>query len=484
MFSLYLTGFAKLDELSVGFRTLRLSAPQKMPQKAPAPNVATLRDFNSNQPISKIPIELLCEIFTKFVNDPTISRIENPTGPLVSRHSSVDPTILGQVCSRWRDTALNLPTLWSTICIRNPAKSQLYRTHLWLERSADQPLNLTLEDGIEGRDLNATWNIVRAFYSHADKWRRIDFSVPPDLLASIGHLGQDAPPCKQLESIQFRTTNPVSDRLRQLQARSPNWENPYLDSVWSFFHSSPSLQEVCYTVKRSDLLPRNTPFVQLTSVSIDFTLSPDVLLGALSQFPNLYSIRANIDSTEFHPPQSVARTACPIITLKHLRTAELFSGRPLTQFFQHLTLPSLETLLLTIATFFDGKSISHHSALQSLLQRSNCCLKKLQFIDRQMNEDDACIYLETPELQALSFLEFGANLSTKFISLLSQTNLNGSHQNLPALQELHLGNTTNTPDGMLSQMIAGRLPVLKRFNIMTKSGGYGPIDEAFFESNY
>ncbi|CAA7265677.1 unnamed protein product [Cyclocybe aegerita] len=451
-----MAGFAKLDELSVGFRTLHLSAPQKMPQKTSALDVVNLHDVDSNPPISKIPVEILWEVFTKFVDDPTISRIENPTRPLVSRHSSADPTILGQVCSHWRSVALNLPTLWSTIFIRNPAKSQLYRTHLWLERSADQPLNLTLEDGIDDRDLNTTGTS----------------SAPSTRARTSG---------EELISayLPTSTSHPFSNDFRQHEFFHPLWQFPYHDEIWAFFNSSPKLQNVSYFADRPDILPQNTPYGQLTSVEILFFLSPEDLLSLMSLLPNLCNLRADVVPSRPAIPHSIPPAASFPVTLKDLRTLQLSVGLSLTKLFSQLVLPSLEELLLSFH-FLDGETEPRYPAIQNLLQRSECRLRKLKIVDRKMTEADSNVYFEAGELQGLSFLELGANLSTKSTDLLLEKMPARPHTFLPNLHQLHLSGISNTPDGKLSEMISSRLPLLRRFTILTTDGEYGPLDEAFF----
>ncbi|KAG8772766.1 hypothetical protein FRC12_002906 [Ceratobasidium sp. 428] len=100
-------------------------------------------------PISALPDEVLCHIFNIAMILPSPS---SPSGrrPYKERNTVLD---ISSICSRWRQLAIQTPSLWSHIDLQNlrkvnPEKSRpLDLMKLWLERSSGFPLHLTLPHG-------------------------------------------------------------------------------------------------------------------------------------------------------------------------------------------------------------------------------------------------------------------------------------------------------------------------------------------------
>ncbi|KDR78557.1 hypothetical protein GALMADRAFT_223841 [Galerina marginata CBS 339.88] len=180
---------------------------------------------SSMRSINQIPVEMLREIFAKFVEIDcselcSASKPESPEssgsteGTMGPATGLADPTILGQVCSYWRHVALSTPFLWSTICIIPDTKhlvAQINWTAMFLMRAGTSPLDLSLKD-CRCRSAVSTQSVrpsichsaalapsaspticamrtfLSLFVSRIQYWRSIDFHLPPeavDVLFSI-----------------------------------------------------------------------------------------------------------------------------------------------------------------------------------------------------------------------------------------------------------------------------------------------------------
>ncbi|KAJ6468675.1 hypothetical protein C8R47DRAFT_804089 [Mycena vitilis] len=83
--------------------------------------------------ISTLPIELECEIFMHVLPP-------HPHFPWLAGPSS--PTVLAQVCRRWRYIALATSALWSGIKISEIDDPEAHMFEIWLGRSRHCPLSL------------------------------------------------------------------------------------------------------------------------------------------------------------------------------------------------------------------------------------------------------------------------------------------------------------------------------------------------------
>ncbi|EEB92811.1 hypothetical protein MPER_08625, partial [Moniliophthora perniciosa FA553] len=104
-------------------------------------------------PVHRLPPEILGKIFTMFNDLPEEERWLEPT-------DTAPALAVSRTCRRWRDIALSLPSIWSSIAIAfkerwSNQESRLLdlTTRLFLDRSQTSPLILILSlDGLS-RDL-------------------------------------------------------------------------------------------------------------------------------------------------------------------------------------------------------------------------------------------------------------------------------------------------------------------------------------------
>jgi len=96
--------------------------------------------------------------------------------------------------------------------------------------------------------------------------------------------------------------------------------------------------------------------------------------------------------------------------------------------------------------------------LADLICRSQCRLSKLTLRDdTNATEDELVNYLCTPALQSIVELQLDNQVTDKTVSLLS--NREGTKQIMPQLRAISLRCCTS--DGVFSDMVVSRLPVLR-----------------------
>ncbi|KAJ3996626.1 hypothetical protein F5050DRAFT_69858 [Lentinula boryana] len=90
----------------------------------------------------KLPVEIISEIFSQCLPEVDTSSVIWSSEP----HPFQAPLLLTQVCRSWRSIAIATPRLWSTLIINasNGSPSHGAITKLWLDRSRNVPLTLTL----------------------------------------------------------------------------------------------------------------------------------------------------------------------------------------------------------------------------------------------------------------------------------------------------------------------------------------------------
>jgi hypothetical protein len=88
---------------------------------------------NAALPISRLPVEILVNIFLEVAFGAALSSIEFTT----QAQPDVRLLRLTHVCSYWRDLAIETPSLWTTPPFEYPQLAELY-----LPRSSNQPLNI------------------------------------------------------------------------------------------------------------------------------------------------------------------------------------------------------------------------------------------------------------------------------------------------------------------------------------------------------
>ena len=425
--------------------------------------------YNSGLPVNKLPTELLCDIFSKFLEDDREFPDYAPAmGPLVSLHTRADPTILGQVCSWWRNVALSTPALWTNIFILEPKGTQIFRTRLWLERAGNHPLNIAIEDRRSvGYNLAPLDQILTALTSRQQLWRRVNFFIPSDALKSLLVAITNQPP-------DFRNLESASLCIGSQQP----CQNVSIDTIWKVFHSSPVLYEVDWHCTYYNELLTHAPWAQLTHLNLQSEFGTESLTDMLVSCTKiralfLFRLSLTTETTKVLEP----------IVLENLHTLNLEVEVEPCPLFGRLTLPSLRSLDIRYR-YFDSNSPRNIVAFQEFLIRSNCSLERLTFYDEDLDEDHLKAFISSPSLQHVTVLDLQVPISDEIIKSFTRQNNDGYHENMPFLEEMTLSICTSS-DGLLAQMVSSRWTnltahkdgkTLKRV-MLNKDGNYGIEDE-------
>ncbi|KIM43901.1 hypothetical protein M413DRAFT_25419 [Hebeloma cylindrosporum] len=432
--------------------------------------------------VAELHVELLCEIFERFVEDHLLQPIRDDTpSPLVSRNCRSDPTKLGQVCSRWRKVAINLPKLWSNILIHNPKPSHVYLTDVWLERSGNNPLNLEIYSG-RNHDVGSAIQILKSFIAHLSRWKRFHLHAAIELLSPLSEIILSPEKPLILESVS-------------LVFRGLFWYQPKTleDKIWEYFHRCPTLRQVVWPRNFLNHAPS-----QLTHICARFPCSIEGFLLFLSGCPLIQELNIEDLSLPSNNPPDIA-ISLPL-SLDHLGVLRIYSYNvaPASCFIASLTCPSLESL--EINHCFDLESSFSNQILQELprfLHRSGCCLQKLDLrvVGTNITDGELTKCLSDSPLQSLRYLHVSMdNLSDRMVGLLSRKSPTGLHEFAPFLEKLELPWCATT-DGLLANMVSSRWHEVLDGNYSTslghlqvaivhhKKGHFDAIDKAFFSAN-
>ncbi|KAJ6465785.1 hypothetical protein C8R45DRAFT_1022386 [Mycena sanguinolenta] len=110
------------------------------------------------------------------------------------------PILLGHICSEWRTISLSTPILWASLHIVEPPRpgslhigrnaafndkvaQRLKITEMWLGRSGECPLSISLQGAMENRfQPTATADFMQVLIPFAPRWQHIHFTIPPSLI--------------------------------------------------------------------------------------------------------------------------------------------------------------------------------------------------------------------------------------------------------------------------------------------------------------
>ncbi|KAJ7825638.1 hypothetical protein B0H14DRAFT_1284232 [Mycena olivaceomarginata] len=136
---------------------------------------------------------MLAEIFYNFL----------PIYPVCSDFVDLQsPTLLSQVCRRWRNIALSLPRLWRAIkldIVREFHPQQLDLLRTWLGRSGDCLLSIAIAYRTIPSILidHHVGTLLQELMHHSRQWEYVEIEVPFNIIPLI----QGELPCLQVLTI-------------------------------------------------------------------------------------------------------------------------------------------------------------------------------------------------------------------------------------------------------------------------------------------
>jgi len=246
---------------------------------------------DSLQPRHFFPTELVQAIFEHVVTTPIVRWTERSPAPLDPEVRRA-PFRLAAVCTRWRNTALQTPEIWSCIHVTNPVvRDPIAYIDVCVDRSGQWPLevivNFSSGEILEEIDLIKIWTKLR---SQGSRWRRCHFVFgsydvlwanwprkSPMLEELVAHMLLDS---YFLDDSEMRTQLlPIAPNLTRLSFNSlyrlpGNYGNVEYLSIclrpgptsgsllWEVLPHTPFLREVkifwLFTTSREDMPPQRT----------------------------------------------------------------------------------------------------------------------------------------------------------------------------------------------------------------------------------
>ncbi|THU81275.1 hypothetical protein K435DRAFT_693917 [Dendrothele bispora CBS 962.96] len=130
----------------------------------------------------KFPSEILGEIFGLCCSEYSLSF--NRKKALGDFQVDAPALILSQICSRWRDVIISLPSLWSRMTV-NFAYDRVRRAkpliELYLFRSKSAPLSLHLAEFESGGPQDTGYlysmSVFSLFLGVVKRWKHVDFDI-------------------------------------------------------------------------------------------------------------------------------------------------------------------------------------------------------------------------------------------------------------------------------------------------------------------
>ncbi|KAJ7094732.1 hypothetical protein B0H15DRAFT_830689 [Mycena belliarum] len=372
-------------------------------------------------PCKKLPAELLAEVFLFCIAHPTVLP---PTShePLL---------VLTQVCSGWRELALQTPQLWASISVSLtsedtdvPRLAEI--TKQWISRAGTTcPLSITVEcSGPYANIVCEDPELVSAFgaliVSHAQHLRDVDLALPITALLPFFKLPPGTFPC--LQTLALRPLLLLSDMVTPETGYAP-WHWPCTALA---LEEAPLVREVTYSptplfklaeleVMLDDIMERAMtppdllvhpffapsfplPWAQLSIISFPFTALPvETWCAAITDCPGLehfeVAIKPSEATREHRRPLSDQ-----LIHLAHLHYLSIsaFSGGG-DELLDRLVAPKL-TVFTLMGVHFSIASLKFFHA------RSNCLLETFIPVIHFPAEDVVPLFAQFFEIRTLIIL--------------------------------------------------------------------------------
>ncbi|KAJ7216901.1 hypothetical protein C8J57DRAFT_1395958 [Mycena rebaudengoi] len=339
-------------------------------------------------PILTLPVEITSEIFIHTLP------VYPARPPLTGTRS---PTLLSQICRRWRDIAFGTPRLWRAIQLditrETHLEKQLCVLTTWLSRSKDFPLSISLDYECEAELCDSELpDFTDAPISSATRWEYIHLIIP------FHNLDWIRGPFPLLCDLAIGRSNYAYDEL-EIPAASP-------------FHDAPRLQKVHLCVL-FDASHAFLPWWQFTSISFE-RCEPSVLANILPHAVSLQDFDGTLwDEDEDVPVAHIHPVTQPIhIRSLILRDEGSTTGAPQKLLLDALTTPALRHLMVSEHEL----GIGCLSTIASFITRSHCTLESLNVTnaDRSHEADYRAAF---PSISNIQVLRAGEMMTSDYQTL-------------------------------------------------------------------
>ncbi|EAU87352.2 hypothetical protein CC1G_02111 [Coprinopsis cinerea okayama7 len=403
--------------------------------------------------IGSLPDEILADIFIHYVRSHPTKGLQRPAQRTKFRveaqiDSPNNPILLGWVSSRWRTISLRTVKLWSTIVVGDPLPRDVPIFKLWIERSGEALLGLTLSryifdkhDSIRySEDATAFKAILSAAVAECMRWRTVTIKVVEETFYTTSLA------LPNLESIEFEyLAMGLHTFKRRLFERA--FTSPVLRTI--------SLDDSCFNPSWITGPAWNT----LRNIELK-TIHTARLLKVLRICHTIERVRVEwIFLSSKLPAEPVTAP-----TLQSLHVAQVHRY---PQFLDRLILPSLVDLKISVERSDEDapppdvypdtyrKNPPIWQAIEAFVERSKCQLESFGF---GYADDQSCLYEIGSKVHLPIFSKLRRLCLTSKISDVTVANLTFSDvsQPLPLLEDLEL-TTCDTTDGALAKMVLSRM---------------------------
>ncbi|KAJ7185217.1 hypothetical protein C8R46DRAFT_1185029 [Mycena filopes] len=277
-------------------------------------------------PILSLPTEITTEIFLHSCG----------SGLPLQPDPSKGPLLLAQICHQWREITIHTPEIWRSLHFTDFSSVELFK--LWLDRSGNAPLNLTLHSWQSAQ----AEPLIAASILHAHHWQDVNFGLPLSSYPTLDLANTSLPLLRSISlDILHRSGDDEAVTSEVALVNAPLVREAHIQTL-------PHV--------KVDLL-----WFQITTLklySMDLTECVSMLRGC----PDLVNLTV----------VTTAETAASApLVLHSLETLECTPG-----ILEHLTLPCLHRLGITQSV--------QPPVLNNLIRRSACPLRTLSLSCRDM----------------------------------------------------------------------------------------------------
>jgi hypothetical protein len=329
----------------------------------------------------RLPNEVLSKIFIHCLPKTSLVSLE--------KSSNLAPMLLTRICQRWRDVAVDTPSLWCKLhaevyhcepyaqAHHSPDKEwqqQAFLFDLWLKRSQGRPIELELSGGLITDSLSCKLHCLVQPYNN-----QISSLIIHNKFRPLELFFESFP---VLQVLTMSSINQYRGAVGECISRSPPtlrsliFRDPY---AYGFnFHELLSFGSIC---------------AQLTNVTIG--------VRCPSTFLDLLRLGVNLSSATIHMKQNLDPdvrlrpfTHVKIHFLSISHSAGWTATNPVSDLFNALSLPNLRVLDAQYMGMWP------HGEFKAFLTRSNCPLERLTLAGGMTTNERRAEYIAlTPSLR-------------------------------------------------------------------------------------
>lgn len=276
-------------------------------------------------PARRLPPEILGEILLHCIEDgvPIVPSARQP------------PLLFCQICSFWRNVALEQSALWRNIRIFLNARNEAQRykmLRIWLDRAKSLPLDIDIR-GSSGVSTIPTSILL----PYLPTTRSLSLDLPSNILVSF--LASEIPTISM----------PLMEEMDLAASPAIEFSSPILGAL-SIFQDTPRLRSLNISSSERHILEipgLQVSYSKIVHLSIDDVYLPDNVAAVLfQQLVNLEELELEVRSWD---RETVSDSFFPIV-IPRLRSLDLTVDMPddLNHIFKMLTLPLLDDLSISL----------------------------------------------------------------------------------------------------------------------------------------